>query len=366
MNRTRAAVLAAVMLQPSTRLHCELRSRSIDEVWDMFVQHDPLVSASLLTRFAAIDADALLRTTERSGARIVIPGDDEWPIQLDDLGNTRPWALWFRGHALPSERSVAIVGSRSCTSYGERIAAEFAHGIGDAGYPIVSGGAFGIDAAAHRGALAADAHTVAVLACGVDVAYPAAHAALFERIAECGTLISESPPGAHPTRPAFLIRNRLIAALAYGTVVVEARYRSGALSTSRHAAELNRIVMGIPGPITSPESSGVHALIKSGAELVTSADDVLSLIAPLGSVTGEVITDTEREWDALSPAEQLVYEALPRRQAVGVDSIFTSLTTDLSLPAILGALVGLAQRGLVAEGLDGSWTRTRTLRGAGA
>jgi DNA processing protein len=200
----------------------------------------------------------------------------------------------------------------------------------------------------------------------VDVAYPAAHAALFERIAECGTLISESPPGVHPTRPAFLIRNRLIAALAYGTVVVEARHRSGALSTSRHAAELNRIVMGIPGPITSPESSGVHALIKAGAELVTSADDVLSLIAPLGSTSGEVITDTEREWDALSPAEQVVYEALPRRQAVGVDSIFTSLTTDLSLPAILGALVGLAQRGLVAEGLDGSWKRTRTLRGAGA
>ena len=366
MIRTRSAVLAAVMLQPSTKLHCDLRARSVEEVWDMFVRHDPLISTSLLTRFAAIEPDVLLRTTERSGARIVIPGDAEWPMQLDDLGETRPWALWFRGHPLPSERSVAIVGSRSCTNYGERVAAEFAHGVGDAGYSIVSGGAFGIDAAAHRGALAADAHTVAVLACGVDVAYPAAHSALFERIVERGTLISESPPGAHPTRPAFLIRNRLIAAMSYGTVVVEARHRSGALSTSRHAVELNRIVMGVPGPITSPESSGVHALIKAGAELVTSADDVLSLIAPLGSVLGEVVNDTEREWDALSPTEQLVYEALPRRQAVGVDSIFTSLTSNVSLPGILGALIGLAQRGLVAEGFDGTWKRTRALRGAGA
>lgn len=325
-----------------------------------------MISASLLTRFASIDTEALLRTTERCGARIVIPGDADWPVQLDDLGHTRPWALWFRGNPLPAERSVAIVGSRSCTQYGERVAAEFAHTISDAGHSIISGGAFGIDAAAHRGALVADACTVAVLACGVDVAYPMAHAALFERIAESGTLISESPPGAHPTRPAFLIRNRLIAALAYGTLVVEARHRSGALSTARHAAELNRIVMGIPGPITSPESAGVHTLIKSGAALVTSADDVLSLIAPLGTTRGEVVEENEREWDALSPAEQLVYEALPRRHAVGVDSIFASLTADLSLPVILGALVGLSQRGLVAEGSDGSWKRTRTLRGAEA
>ena len=366
MSRLRAAALAAVMLHPSTKLHCELRTQSVDAVWERFLARDPAISASLHTRFAALDRDALARMTERCGARIVIPGDDEWPPELDDLGSTRPWALWFRGRKLPWERSVAIVGSRSCTNYGERVAAEFAHGIADAGHPVISGGAFGIDAAAHRGALAAGGHTVAVLACGVDVAYPTAHSALFERIAESGTLISESPPGSHPTRPAFLIRNRIIAALAHGTVVVEARHRSGALSTYRHAAELNRVLMGVPGPITSPESAGVHALIKTGAELVTSADDVLSLIAPLGTIKGEQIDDERREWDQLSREEQLVYEALPRRHAISIDALFALLTSELTIPAVLGALVGLGQQGLVREGLDGTWKRARSLRGADA
>ena len=366
MNRSRSAALAAVMLHPSTTLHCELRNLSVDEVWERFVSRDPSLSPSLLTRFAALDIDSLLRNTDRCGARIVISGDPEWPTQLDDLGVTRPWALWLRGRALEVERGVAIVGSRSCTNYGERVATEFAHGIGSAGYPIISGGAFGIDAAAHRGALAADAGTVAVLACGVDVAYPVAHSALFDRIAANGTLISESPPGAHPTRPAFLIRNRLIAALSYGTVVVEARYRSGALSTYRHAAELNRVLMGVPGPITSPESAGVHELIKSGGELVTSAEDVLSLIAPLGTREGERIDDEVREWDQLSLDERVVYEALPRRSALSVDALFSALTTEIPISHVLGALIGLAQRGLVAEGFDGTWKRTRRLRGAEA
>lgn len=365
MMRTKSAALAAVMLHPSTKLHCELRSQPIDEVWDRFQRRDSSISQTLLTRFAALDVSALMRSTERSGARIVIPGDPEWPRQLDDLGATRPWALWFRGRAIPEQRSVAIVGSRSCTGYGERVAADFAHDIGTAGYPIVSGGAFGIDAAAHRGALAADAYTVAVLACGVDVAYPVAHSALFDRIAAQGTLISESPPGAHPTRAAFLIRNRLIAALGYGTLVVEARYRSGALSTYRHAAELHRVLMGIPGPITSPESGGVHELIKSGASLVTSADDVVELIAPIGTGFGDTVQEPDREWDRLTSDEQAVYEAFPRRHSISVDGLLSAITVDLSMAAVLGALVGLAQHGLVAEGFDGAWKRIRTVRGAG-
>ena len=336
----------------------------VDAAWDRFARRDPSLPDNALTRFAALDVDALLRRTEQCGARILIPGDAEWPVQLDDLGAARPWALWLRGAPLSAARSVAIVGSRSCTPYGERVAADFAVGIATHGFPVVSGGAYGIDAAAHRGALATETPTVAVLACGVDVAYPVAHSALFERITNTGTLISESPPGSRPTRVAFLIRNRVIAALAYGTVVVEARYRSGALSTYRHAAELNRVLMGVPGPITSPESGGVHELLKADAQLVTSADDVLSLVAPLGTVAGEQHEEEVREWDLLAPNQRVVYDAFPTRASIPFDALRASLTAPIAIPDLFAALGDLAQRGLVAEALDGTWKRVRKLRGA--
>jgi DNA processing protein len=364
VTRARAAVLAAVLLHPSTRLHCELRMLPVDEVWERFCSRDAGLPETLLTRFDTVDIDALLRRTQHVGARIVIPGDDEWPPQLADLGATTPWALWLRGKLLERRRSVALVGSRSCTPYGERIAAEFAADIANEGYPIVSGGAFGIDAAAHRGALTTPTPTIAVLACGVDVPYPAAHAALFERIVSQGTIVSESPPGAHPTRAAFLIRNRVIAAIAYGTVVVEARFRSGALSTYRHAAELNRILMGVPGPVTSPESGGVHELLKTDAQLVTSGDDVLALIAPVGEVAGEVHPDLEHEWDALNAHERLVHDAFPGKASTTIGGLRDRMTHHLSIPEVLAALTALAQRGLVGESLDGSWRRLRNLRGA--
>lgn len=362
--RTRSAALAAVLMHPSTKLHVELRSRSVDEVWDCFQRRDQLLSETLLTRFAALDMDALLRRTRHVGARIVIPGDPEWPLQLHDLAGTAPWALWMRGAPLHQNRAVAIVGSRSCTDYGERIAAEFAADIAAAGYPIVSGGAYGIDAAAHRGALTTGTSTIAVLASGVDVPYPVAHTALFERIAQQGTLVSEAPPGAHPTRAAFLIRNRLIAALAYGTVVVEARFRSGALSTCRHAAELQRVLMGVPGPVTSPESGGVHELLKAGALLVTSGADVLSLVAPLGDAAGEVHAETLREWDQLSLGERCAYEAFPGRRPTSIAELRERMTQHFTAQQLMSALAALAQRGVVAEALDGTWKLIRTLRGA--
>lgn len=364
LKRTRAAAIAAVMLHPSTKLHCELRTQPIDEVWERFLARDATLSDTLLTRFATLDVDALMRRTECAGARVVIPGDEEWPTQLDDLGVTSPWALWLRGMPLDDRRSVAIVGARSCTTYGERVAAEFAADVADAGYPIVSGGAFGIDAAAHRGALTTTTSTIAVLACGVDVAYPAAHSTLFERIAGQGTLLSESPPGAHPTRAAFLIRNRIIAALAYGTVVVEARFRSGALSTYRHAAELNRVLMGVPGPITSAESGGVHELLKTDAQLVTSGHDVLALIAPIGDALGETRAVIEHEWDAFSKHERLVHDAFPATSSTSISELRDRMTEHLTTLELMSALAMLAQRGVVAEALDGRWKRLRTLRGA--
>ena len=183
------------------------------------------------------------------------------------------------------ERSVAVVGSRASTPYGDSVGAELAADLGEADYTVVSGGAFGIDAAAHRGSLASRSPTLAILAGGLDQPYPAGHGSLFERIAERGVLVSELPPGQHPTRTRFLSRNRLIAALTPGTVMVEAAARSGARNTVTWASALHRVVMAVPGPVTSANSVTPHRLIReSEAVLVTRAAEVLELLSPLGRV----------------------------------------------------------------------------------
>lgn len=214
------------------------------------------------------------------GARFIIPTDPEWPTQLDDLDTQAPVGLWVRsGHNLAeiSETSLAIVGARAATSYGQRMASELGTLAADNEHCVVSGAAYGIDAAAHRGALAAGGTTIAILACGVDVAYPTAHYGLLERIAENGVVISEVPPGTLARKQYFLIRNRLIAALASNTVVVEAALRSGALSTSNWANALGRKVWGVPGPITSASSAGVNREIATGqALLLMSLDSLFS------------------------------------------------------------------------------------------
>ena len=221
-----------------------------------------------------------------SGIRLICPGDPEWPGQLADLGDDQPYALWLRGNAdlrFSCLRSVAIVGSRAATAYGSYVAAEFAASVAARGWAVVSGGAFGVDAAAHRGALGADGVTVAVLACGVDVPYPAAHAELFDAIAAQGVLVSEWPPGRHVSRLRFLVRNRVIAALATGTLVVEAGERSGALNTARHARDLGRRLMAVPGPVTSDLSAGCHQIIREWqGTLVTSAAEVIEHLSPVG------------------------------------------------------------------------------------
>jgi DNA processing protein len=200
----------------------------------------------------------------RSGIRLICPGDPEWPTRLDDLGAAKPYALWLRGSAdlrFSCVRSLAIVGSRAATAYGSYVAAEFAASVASRGWAVISGGAYGVDAAAHRGALAADGVTVAVLACGVDVPYPAGHVELLNAIATQGAVVSEWPPGRTATRLRFLVRNRVIAALAAGILVVEAGQRSGALNSARHARDLSRPLMAVPGPITSDLSAGCHTVI---------------------------------------------------------------------------------------------------------
>jgi DNA processing protein len=240
-------------------------------------------------RLPGLPAPQEVLAFRESGIRVITPDDPEWPGQLADLGDDQPYALWLRGNAdlrFSCLRSVAIVGSRAATAYGSYVAAEFAASLAARGLAVVSGGAFGVDAAAHRGALGADGVTIAVLACGVDVPYPAAHAELFDAIAAQGVLASEWPPGQHVSRLRFLVRNRVIAALATGTLVVEAAQRSGALNTARHARDLHRRLMAVPGPVTSDLSAGCHHIIREWqGVLVTSAAEATEHLSPVGETS---------------------------------------------------------------------------------
>jgi len=228
---------------------------------------------------------AILAAAERDGILLICPGDPGWPPGLDDLGTARPYALWVRGTtnlAACCEKSVAIVGARAASAYGTHVATEIAADLAGQGWIIISGAAYGVDAAAHGGALAVSGCTIAVLACGPDIAYPREHHGLLADIAARGALVSEYPPGRRPDRGRFLARNRVIAALALGgTVVIEAAARSGTLVTAQHASDLNRPLMAVPGPVTSVMSAGCHALIRERrAALVTNGADVLGHVTP--------------------------------------------------------------------------------------
>ena len=222
--------------------------------------------------------------------RLVHPGCAGWPDGLDELGDAAPIALWVTGVAdLPfsCRQSVAITGARAASAYGCSVAADFAALVASRGWTVVSGGAFGIDASAHKGALGADGVTVAVLASGLDVPYPAAHADLFDAIAHQGALVSEQPPGRNVTRLRFLERGRIVAALATGTLVVEAGERSGTMATAGHARDLGRPLMAVPGPVTSGLSAGCHHIIRDWrGSLVTSGGDVIETLTAARAVPG--------------------------------------------------------------------------------
>ncbi|MCW5254420.1 DNA-processing protein DprA [Streptomyces sp. SHP 1-2] len=273
--------------------------------------------SGLRARAAAADPRGDLATAREAGVRFVAPGEAEWPRQLDDLGDTRPLGLWVRGRPglrMWALRSVAVVGARACTEYGAHMAATLAAGLAERGWVVVSGGAYGVDGAAHRGALGAGGATAAVLACGVDRPYPPGHTALITRIAEQGLVLGELPPGDHPTPSRFVLRNRVIAALTRGTVVVEAAHRSGSLVTARAAARLGRHVMGVPGPATSGLSAGVHELLRGEAVLVTDADEITELVGGMGELAPErrgPVLPT----DLLEPGTRQVLAALPARGA---------------------------------------------------
>lgn len=265
-----------------------LRRGHGDEVWQ--ARHD---------RLGVPTAD-LLAAARRTGIGVVVPGDDRWPPALDDLDDLgprdgpdggAPVCLWVRGELPPGSTAppaVALVGARAASAYGEHVAEDLAAGLVARGWTVVSGAAYGIDGAAHRGALAVEAPaglpTVAVLAGGVDRASPAGHQELLRRVVERGgAVVSELPPGTRPAAYRFLLRNRLIAAWSSGTVVVEASFRSGALSTARTAAALSRHVAVVPGPVTSATSAGSNRLLRDGGSCVTSADDVVELVGAYGT-----------------------------------------------------------------------------------
>ena len=227
-------------------------------------------------------ADELVTLIDNAGGSFLTPEDLGWPTQLNDLA-AMPIGLIVKGRVeCLSQRSIAIVGTRNPTPYGARIASDFAAGFVDREWLIVSGGAYGIDTHAHKGALIAEGVTIAVIASGVDINYPAGNERLFSEIAELGAIVSEVMPGTPAFPSQFLTRNRIIAALSKSTLVVEAAFRSGSLRTARDAAELLRPVMAIPGPINSPTSEGTHRLIgERAAEIVTSVADAIELISSL-------------------------------------------------------------------------------------
>ena len=374
-----ADVLARVGLaracEPGSRaVHAALQRASAADVWAAVRSGERIgelgqrALEGLSLRVRTADPERDLADLDRRGVRVVCPGDDDWPDGLDwapecmssDVKEMAPpFVLFVKGpHALRGavEGSVAVVGARAATPYGTDVAKDLAFGLSEAGVGVVSGGAYGIDAAAHTGALAAHgAPTVAVLACGLDQVYPRGNDRLLGRIAEEGLLVSELPLGMGVTRLRFLVRNRLVAGLSRGTVVVEAAERSGSLSTAGRARDLQRHVMAVPGPVTSRMSLGTHDLLRAGCPLVATAAHVLDTVGSVGSWVAAPARATAHPRDELEEQTRRILDAVPVRQGIGVARIaaaagVSALMVQIALPELVGA-------GLV-EQRDGGWRLT--------
>jgi DNA processing protein len=344
--------------------------RVLDSVLHRGTPSDLTIPEAWVERATTLDR-RLATVVDRAkvaGLRWICPGDRDWPSALDDLDQVEPFhgatgaplGLWLRGVgdlAELCEQSVAIVGARACTTYGAECASEVAGDCADADHTVVSGAAFGIDSCAHRGALVMRKPTVAVLASGADIDYPKAHAGLIARIAESGLVVSEQAPGESPMKGRFLSRNRLIAALTRGTVVIEAARRSGSLNTLHWADQLGRLTMGLPGPITSQQSAGVHAAIRGGeAVLVGNGRDVVEELGGLGSASADEVGQPSTDFDRLAPAAQRTLDGLEwgRGRSVGEIASAVRLTTR----EVLRSLDLLERRGYVAR-LEAGWVLVR-------
>lgn len=294
----------------------------------------------------------------RLGIRVLIPTDPQWPDGAERLDHP-PHCLWVRGPvdlAQVLTDSIAVVGARACTSYGVDVAGQWSHALAGQGVTIVSGGAFGIDAAAHRGALAAGGTTVAFLAGGVDRPYPAAHADLLAEVMATGALVSEAAPGCAPHRGRFLTRNRLIAAFSQGTLVVEAGTRSGSLSTARWADACSRPVAAVPGPVTSGQSVGTHQLVRDGmATLVTTPAEAQEALSPLGAHLAPTPQGPSEARDAVEPAYRWCWDVLGARPT-GTASLARAGGRSLAETEIALGMLNLAGQ---AERSSAGWTRAR-------
>lgn len=248
------------------------------QVWESLLAED--AHPSLARRAAELDLDQVVTATEAAGARFVVPGDDEWPAGLAALGQDQPLGIWVAGESLLALMGpITLTGARACTTYGEHAAVTLASDLAMEGHTVLTGGAYGIDAAATRGALGVGGHAVIIAASGIDVPHPSAHARLWDRTRATGTVLTEQPPGTRPTRWSFLARARILAALSDAVVVVEAATRSGALQAADWAHRLGRRSYAVPGPVTSALSTAPHRLIREGrAVLATSASDILQTI----------------------------------------------------------------------------------------
>lgn len=316
-----------------------------------------------------LNAEAHMAAT--CGAWLVTPADPLWPPQLNDLGPARPYGLWCRGDSrhlldVASAPSVALVGSRDPSIYGTEATTHLAAELARRGYTVISGGAMGIDIAAHRAALTqqgSDLPTIAFMAGGLDRLYPAQNSDALNMIVDRGLIMSEVSVGNTPTRWRFLERNRLIAALARHTIVVEARWRSGALNTARHAMEIGRTLWAVPGQINSPNSVGTNRLLRDGlAQTLTEAADILEYDAAAGFELG---TEHESEWDRAASSSALdelterqgrVWDDLSPRSYRGVDEIAAAL--GLSARDVMADLFHLGRCGL-AESSGTSWRKVR-------
>ncbi len=369
-ERVARAALSRLSEPGDARLSGLVGQLGAGKVYDLLRDEEDVggVFTDVATRLRGLDPERELEEASAKGIRFLCPEDAEWPRCLDDLASVEPLqgrggaplGLWVRGPLRLDEacdRSAAVVGSRSATSYGTSVASDIAASLASNAMAVVSGAAFGIDQASHRGALAVKGRTVAVLACGVDRPYPAAHKNLLDYIVDVGLVVSELPPGCSPTKLRFLSRNRVIAALTQGTVVVEAALRSGALNTANWALRLNRQVMGVPGPVTSAPSEGVHQLIRCrDAALVTKGADVLELLSQAGSFLSEEARGPDHPRDQLTEREQRVLEAVPAVQGASCDSI--ARTAGIAAGKVQEVL-GLLHAKHLVENADMRWRLVR-------
>lgn len=367
-ERGARAALSAVVEPGTVAVARRLLAEGAEATWQAIRRGDRRLDRHgvLERRAREVDGAEVLAHADGIGVRYICPGDDEWPVSFATMPDTvhagadvvaPPFGLWARGERPVGECSpaVAIVGARAATPYGMRVAADLGTDLALQGWTVVSGAAYGIDAAAHRGALGVGGCTVAVLACGLDMVYPRGHNELLDRIRAGGVVLSELAPGMAPMRSRFLARNRLIAALTAGTVVVEAARRSGALNTAHWSVKLGREVAAVPGPATSALSSGCHEWIRDrGATLVTGADEVIELLCGLGSDAAVPAPVPDRPLDRFSPVVQHVYEQLPAFGALPAEEL--SRASGYPGETVRAALAELATAGLVRDEPTG-WAR---------